>query len=110
MRINGKLIIADKGKVLTKDGVVTKSVCLGANDIPDNWTERDMTAEEIEAERETFVIFAEAEIKELKEKLEKTDYKAIKYAEGFYTDAEYAPIKNERQALRDRINELEELL
>ena len=31
-----------------------------------------------------------AQINELKEKLSETDYKAIKYAEGWYTDDEYA--------------------
>lgn len=48
-----------------------------------------------------------AEIAELKAKLAETDYQAIKYAEGWIDDAEYAPIKGQRQAWRDRINELE---
>ena len=43
----------------------------------------------------------------LKKKLADTDYKAIKYAEGLISEEEYAPIKAERQALRDQINELE---
>ena len=38
--------------------------------------------------------------------LKATDYKALKYSEGLFTEAEYAPIKAERQALRNRINEL----
>lgn len=42
--------------------------------------------------------------------LKDTDYKAIKYAEGLITAEEYEPIKAERQALRDRINELEKQL
>ena len=46
------------------------------------------------------------EIEQLKEQLASTDYKAIKYAEGWLTEEEYAPIKAERQSLRDRINEL----
>lgn len=50
---------------------------------------------------------AESEIAALKSQLDSTDYKAIKYAEGWLTEEEYAPIKAERQALRDRINELE---
>lgn len=41
------------------------------------------------------------------QQLTATDYKAIKYAEGLISEADYAPIKAERQALRDRINELE---
>lgn len=47
------------------------------------------------------------EIKELKQKLSDTDYQAIKYAEGQISEEEYQPIKEERQAWRDRINELE---
>ena len=47
------------------------------------------------------------EIDELKTKLRDTDYQATKYAEGWFTEEEYAPIKAQRQAWRDRINELE---
>ena len=43
----------------------------------------------------------------LKTKLQQTDYKAIKYAEGLISEEDYAPIKAERQHLRDQINELE---
>lgn len=46
-------------------------------------------------------------IVELKRKLSETDYQAIKYAEGFITDDDYAPIKAQRQAWRDEINALE---
>lgn len=53
------------------------------------------------------VITPEEEIAELKKKLAATDYQAIKYAEGFLTDEEYADIRAQRQAWRDRINELE---
>ena len=52
----------------------------------------------------------EQEIAELKSKLDATDYQAIKYAEGFLTDEEYAEMKAQRQAWRDRINELEVLI
>lgn len=47
------------------------------------------------------------EIETLKQQLADTDYQAIKYAEGQITEKEYAPIKAQRQAWRDRINELE---
>ena len=46
----------------------------------------------------------------LKEKLKDTDYKAIKYSEGWLTDEEYAETKAERQSIRDDINRLEEEL
>lgn len=43
-------------------------------------------------------------IADLKVKLARTDYKAIKYAEGLITEEEYAPIKLQRQSWRDMIN------
>lgn len=43
----------------------------------------------------------------LKLQLKATDYKAIKYAEGLLTEEEYAPIKAERQRMRNEINWLE---
>lgn len=48
------------------------------------------------------------EIQKLKTQLAKTDYKALKYAEGWLSEEEYAPIKAERQALRAEINRLED--
>ena len=50
---------------------------------------------------------AEREISSLKAKLAATDYKAIKYAEGAMSESEYAETKSQRQAWRDRINDLE---
>ena len=47
------------------------------------------------------------EILNLKKMLFDTDYQAIKYAEGLISEDEYAPIKEQRQAWRDRINDLE---
>lgn len=52
---------------------------------------------------------ASRKIAELKAKLEATDYQAIKYAEGAITAEEYAEMKAQRQAWRDRINVLEEI-
>jgi phage-related minor tail protein len=49
----------------------------------------------------------EGQIALLKSQLAKTDYQAIKYAEGWISEEEYAPIKANRQAIRDQINELE---
>lgn len=42
-----------------------------------------------------------------KTELKKTDYHAIKYAEGWLTEEEYATIKAQRQEWRDKINEIE---
>lgn len=46
-------------------------------------------------------------IAELKALLQATDYQAIKYAEGFISEADYLPIKQVRQSYRNEINELE---
>ena len=51
-----------------------------------------------------------SEIQALKDALQESDYKALKYIDGLYTEEEYAIIKAERQGHRDRINELEEEL
>lgn len=48
-----------------------------------------------------------AEIRELKKYLEATDFRALKYADGAYTEEEYAPYKNARASARARINEIE---
>ena len=55
------------------------------------------------------VVTPEEEIAELKAKLASTDYQAIKYAEGVLSEEEYADMKAQRQAWRNRINELEEV-
>ena len=61
-------------------------------------------------ERELEIILANREIYELKQKLNATDYQAIKYAEGVLSEDEYSGTKAQRQAWRDRINELERLV
>ena len=47
---------------------------------------------------------------ELKGNLTETDYKAIKFAEGEITAEEYEPMRLQRKAWRDEINELEKKL
>lgn len=42
--------------------------------------------------------------------LSATDYQAIKHSEGLISEEDYAPIKAQRQTLRDRINVLEDRL
>lgn len=42
----------------------------------------------------------------LKKYLQSTDYKAIKYAEGAISEAEFAPIREARANAREKINEL----
>ena len=48
------------------------------------------------------------EYKSLLAQLSASDYKAIKYVEGEYTEEEYAPIRAERAALRARAGELKD--
>ena len=55
-------------------------------------------------------VIARKEIAQLKSQLAATDYQAIKHSEGWITEEEYSEIKAQRQAWRDRINELEEQL
>lgn len=69
-----------------------------------NGVTREMTTQE---QAEMSHPSAPEQIVILKQQLANTDYKAIKYAEGWITEADYAPIKAERQALRDQINALE---
>lgn len=47
------------------------------------------------------------EIARLKKELADTDYEAIKFSEGWFTDDEYAPIKAKREELREQIRLLE---
>ena len=50
------------------------------------------------------------QIDQLKEKLQETDYRLYKFIEGYYTVEEYKPYKIQRQAWRDEINRLEQIL
>lgn len=58
-------------------------------------------------EEEVAEMQRQARIAELKQLLAESDYKAIKYAEGWLTADEYADTKAQRQAWREEINALE---
>ncbi len=49
-----------------------------------------------------------AEIKKLKKYLESTDFRAMKYADGAYTEEQYKPYKEARAEARAKINAIEE--
>ena len=50
------------------------------------------------------------EISVRKQLLTQTDYQCLKFAEGSLSEEEYTPIRAQRQAWRDEINELEKQL
>lgn len=52
----------------------------------------------------------EDKINQYKKMLSDTDYKVLKYMEGYLTDEEYAETKIQRQEWREKINILEEKL
>lgn len=68
---------------------------------------RTPTVEEVKTDE---AIEINRQIRELKQKLSDTDYKAIKYSEGWLTDEEYAEVKAQREEWRSAINQLEERL
>ena len=74
--------------------------------IYDNGIYRDATPEEMKA----LALTPTEEIEQCKAQLSVTDYQAIKHSEGLISEEDYAPIKAQRQALRERINALEERL
>ena len=63
-----------------------------------------------EQEKEISIIEINTKINILKEKLAETDYKALKFIDGEFTEEEYAPIREERKNYRIKINELEKCL
>ena len=65
------------------------------------------TAVDLYTESELAIAANKKRIAELKALLQATDYQAIKYAEGFISEVDYAPIKQVRQSYRNKINELE---
>ena len=65
------------------------------------------TAVDLYTESELAIADKKKRINELKALLQATDYQAIKYAEGFISEADYLPIKQTRQEYRNQINALE---
>lgn len=62
------------------------------------------TKEELEKIEQDKII---AEMNEIKSELSATDYKTLKYVDGYYTEEEYAEIKAYRESLREQIRDLE---
>ena len=68
------------------------------------------TIVDLYTDKEKAIKSKEARIAELKGLLAKTDYQAIKFAEGIWTAEEYAELRVQRQAWRDEINACENYL
>ena len=66
--------------------------------------------EKVENEKQATINNIQSQISHYKSLLAQTDYRAIKYFEGYYTAEEYAPYKYQRQSYRDEINRLEKEL
>lgn len=66
-------------------------------------------AEDVEDIDKKFIRETIKEITALKAELQKTDYKAFKFAEGFISPGDYEPIKQYRNNLRLEINNLENI-
>lgn len=76
------------------------------------WDGEKVVKRDIQQEKEEYHIRQDClnKITSLKNKLAATDYQAIKFAEGWINEEEYASIRAQRQILRDQINTLEELI
>lgn len=67
---------------------------------------------ELNEEQEKQVVKMETidKINYYKSQLQATDYKALKFIDGEFTEEEYAPIREERKEYRRKIRELEKVL
>ena len=70
----------------------------------------DFTFNPVKYQSRKTIEITKKQIEEYKQKLEDTDYKAIKYAEGVISFDEYSPVKIERQMYRNKIDELEKTI
>lgn len=106
--IGDKEIALKNGYKAIKDEMYEKLLNREAHWVNEELVPREKPQSEIDEEKEAKRIAAiDAEIAELMALLSESDYKAIKFAEGWITPAEYEETKAQRQAWRNRINELE---
>ena len=95
--------------IIDKDGNIMSAVLLQYGTIVED-VQPDITFHIFLPYENEEDIARKAEILSCKENLTNTDYKTHKYVEGRLTDEEWETAKAERQAWRDRINELEALI
>jgi hypothetical protein len=107
--INRKVKLPD-GYALIPEGMVLENFPFGtltAEEIDGVMTVTSWMPGAIPERKASEKELAELEIKQLKAKLDATDYQAIKYAEGELSEVEYEPTRVIRREWRARINELE---
>ena len=106
-----KEIALENGYKEVSDELYAKLFTREAHWVDEELVERLKPQSEIDIEdEERRLAEIQKQISVLKITLAGSDYKAIKYAEGWITEEEYAEIKAQRQAWRDEINELEHRL
>lgn len=69
----------------------------------------ELTSQDL-AEYKEQPIDYQARISELKTELATTDYKCLKFVDGVLSEDEYAPVREYRQTLRDKINAMQTFL
>ena len=75
-----------------------------------NVTKNDLTDNKFDIDKWTArTKIVDIKISLLKQKLDNTDYQAIKYAEGELPYGEYEPVRKQRREWRAEINRLEQL-
>ncbi len=107
---NGKVDIYFTDEVVeTEDGfefLLFKTQTVWTNDFEDRLV-NNLEGFNEKARTQTIKLVHDKEIARLKKELQESDYKAIKYIEGFISKEDYEPIRLHRQSLRERINLLE---
>lgn len=97
----------NKGTLKAKEKVIDKS-WIQIEESEYNTITNEIQPKQIASNKEK--IKARQEIMQLKVELSKLDYKTIKYIEGALSEEEFEEVKNAKQQMRNRINELEEEL
>lgn len=96
------------GYVEVPYGLFMKIYTREAHWVDGELVEREKPQSEIDEEENHRIRYEKDEqIRVLKERLSSSDYKAIKYAEGWILEEDYAEIKAERESIRAQIRELE---
>lgn len=92
----------DGRKIIVNDKVILNPTAEQLQEAGYSLVEPEQPSDNELARQET-----QSQIEQLKYELQQSDYKAIKFAEGWISAEDYAPIKAERQAKRESINALE---